>query len=162
MFSSSAIFPHQVLVTAHHVTMPRARSQQVLQKSSYAQATIEWPWSSSEFLFLLARALVDLAFFLLCVRISHEKPQLKRLSQSVQLLHFRQDYISQNLVETSLSPCLWQSFCYANNCCCVVEVLQNCLNCCGPLRLHETFSMAIIIRQIGWMPCSSPQTMSIS
>jgi len=55
MFSSSAIFPHQVLVTAHHVTMPRARSQQVLQKSSYAQATIEWPWSSSEFLFLLAR-----------------------------------------------------------------------------------------------------------
>jgi len=38
--------------------MPRARSQEVLQKSSYAQATIEWTWSNGEsllLLFLLAR-----------------------------------------------------------------------------------------------------------
>jgi len=40
----------------------------------------------------------------------------KRLSQSV-LLHFRQEDISQNLAETSLSPWPWEFNCYANNLC---------------------------------------------
>ena len=40
-----------IIVTTHRVTMPEANSQEVLQKSSYTQTTIEWPWSSSEFLF---------------------------------------------------------------------------------------------------------------
>jgi len=33
------------------------------------------------------------------------------------LLHFRQVDIIENLVEMSLSPWLWESDCYANNCC---------------------------------------------
>jgi len=40
----------------------------------------------------------------------------KRISQSV-LLHFRQEDISQNLAETSLSPWLWESDCYTKNGC---------------------------------------------
>jgi len=33
-----------ISVTEHCVTMPRVRNQEVLQKCSYAQATIEWTW----------------------------------------------------------------------------------------------------------------------
>ena len=40
----------------------------------------------------------------------------KAKSQSV-LLCFRQEVISQNMVETSLSPWLWESVCYANSFC---------------------------------------------
>ena len=63
-------------VTEHHVTMPRARNQEVLQKCSCAQATIEWTWSNGNPYCCLSVALVDSAFFLLRVRSSHKKPQL--------------------------------------------------------------------------------------
>jgi len=46
----------------------------------------------------------------------HYTPGYKRISQS-ELLHFRQEDISQNLAETSLSPWLWEFDCYAKNCC---------------------------------------------
>jgi len=70
--------------TEHRVTMPRARNQAVLQKCSYKQATIKWPWSSVESVLLLVQqisvlllvTLVDLAFFTLRVRISHDELQL--------------------------------------------------------------------------------------
>ena len=40
-------------VTAHRVTMLKARIQEVLHKGSFAQTT-EWAWSRGEFLLLLA------------------------------------------------------------------------------------------------------------
>jgi len=58
--------------------MPRARSQEVLQKRSYAQATIEWTWSNGEsllLLFCLPVALVEMAILPLRIRISHAKPK---------------------------------------------------------------------------------------
>jgi len=48
-----------------------------------------------------------------------------RISESV-LLHFKQGDINQNLVETSLSPRLWESDCYTNN------------RCWGPTNLQIT------------------------
>ena len=44
-------------------------------------------------------------------------PHAIRKGKSVLLLHFRQEDISQNLAETSWSPWLWESDCYANNFC---------------------------------------------
>jgi len=53
--------------------MPGARSQEVLQKSCYAQATIEWTWSGGEFLLLLARCTSVLGF-----RCAFESPVKSR------------------------------------------------------------------------------------
>jgi len=83
-------------VTEHRATMPRARNQEVLQKCSCAQATIEWTWSNGNLYCCLSVAIVDSAFFLLRVRSSHNKPQLNSWHSEMQVefierLHFRQE-----------------------------------------------------------------------
>ena len=77
--ASSQVIRTYAAVTAHRVTMPTARSKEVLQKSSYAQAannTGEWTWSSEESPLFLARCAGGFGLFLLCVRITHTETHL--------------------------------------------------------------------------------------
>jgi len=70
---------------------------------------------------------------------------LRRAKSPSVPLRFRQEDVSPNLVERSLSPWLQGCGCYANNCS-SSHRFTNFLNRCGLLRLHETSSMATCAR----------------
>jgi len=108
-------------VTEHHVTMPRARNQEVLQKCSCAQATIEWTWSNGNPYCCLSVALVDSAFFLLRVRSSHKKPQLNSWHSEMRV--YRAFALSPGITITSS---FW----------------ANSMNLYGPCVLLERLDMA--------------------
>lgn len=79
-FCVSAKCAHNVCCDGCSEWWNASRSQEVLQKGSCAQETIEWTWSRGESLLLLARCIgvwVLRVFFPLSIRISHEVPQLK-------------------------------------------------------------------------------------